>query len=152
MNKKVFRIVALTLCILNTLFVFSNSLMNADTSSTKSKGVRAFINSIINRMGLSFEITEHFVRKAAHFMEFMLLGILLTLVLVAFDMVIHRNITIPLFFGLLIAVLDEFIQLHVEGRSGMVSDVVLDFSGIVTGVFFVLIILIIKKKASNRKP
>lgn len=152
MNKKAFRITTLSLSILSILFIFSNSLMNANTSSSKSKGVRELVNSIINNLGLTFEITEHFVRKAAHFIEFMLLGIFLTLLLVAFDLVVHKNITIPLFIGLLVAVFDEYIQLYVDGRAGMVSDVVLDFLGLVTGVFFVLAIIIIKKKASQRKP
>jgi VanZ family protein len=126
--------------------------MNANTSSSKSKGVREFVNSIIAKLGFDFEITEHFARKAAHFFEFFLLGIFLTLILIAFDLVVHKNITIPLFIGLLVAVLDEYIQLYVEGRAGMVSDVVLDFSGLATGVIIVLAITIIKKKASQRKP
>lgn len=152
MKKKTFRVTAVSLSLLNIIFIFSNSLMNASTSSSKSMGVRAIVNSIINKLGIDFEFTDHIVRKGAHFAEFMLLGILLTLILIAFDLNLYKNITIPLFIGLFVAVLDEFIQLFVEGRAGLVSDVVLDFSGLLTGILLTILGYIIKKKASHRKP
>ena len=40
--------------------------------------------------------------------------------------------------GLLTAVIDETIQLFVEGRAGMIADVWIDFGGVVTGTLIML--------------
>ena len=53
-----------------------------------------------------------------------------------------RHVSWPLFFGLLTAVIDETIQLYVPGRSSSVKDVLLDFSGVLTGLFIALLILL----------
>jgi VanZ family protein len=45
-----------------------------------------------------------------------------------------------LFGLLLVPVIDEFIQLFSAGRAGMVQDILLDFSGAVTGLVVVKIL------------
>lgn len=124
--------------------------MNANTSSTSSGGVRTFVNELLKTLRIPFSFTDHIVRKVAHFTEFMTLGILLTVTIYILS---KPNIFIPLFVGLFTAVFDEFIQLFVDGRSGQVSDVVLDFSGFIVGVFFVMLIYIIikRRKEENDK-
>lgn len=67
------------------------------------------------------------------FLEFAILGVILCNVYAAFG-VSHRTATgYILFLGLAAAVSDEYIQLHAPGRSALVTDVILDFSG----VFFI---------------
>ena len=75
-----------------------------------------------------------FVRKAAHFTEYMVLGMLSV-------NAIHYYLTKKLYvigagFCVVIAMIDETIQLFVEGRSGQVSDVLLDSIGSFTGILF----------------
>ncbi len=58
--------------------------------------------------------------------------------------------------GLSTAVIDETIQLFVEGRAGMIKDVLLDFSGVVTGfavmlAFYLIYIRIRKRKQGEDK-
>ena len=53
-----------------------------------------------------------------------------------------RHVSWPLFFGLLVAVTDETIQLYVPGRTSSTLDVLLDFSGVVSGLFVALVILL----------
>lgn len=48
--------------------------------------------------------------------------------------------------GLATAVCDETIQLNVEGRAGMITDVLLDFSGVIFGTLIMLFIFLIYKK------
>lgn len=74
-------------------------------------------------------MTEHLLRKLAHFGEFGILGLLLSQCL-------WKNCAYPLLAGLLCALSDETIQLFVQGRSGQVSDVWVDFSGVVCAVLF----------------
>ena len=57
--------------------------------------------------------------------------------------------------GILIAALDEFHQLFVPGRGGTPQDVLLDYSGMVTGYFVCLgvihIVLKLCEKRNNRR-
>lgn len=58
--------------------------------------------------------------------------------------------------GLSTAVIDETIQLFVDGRAGMIKDVLLDFSGVVTGfavmlAFYLIYIRIRKRKQGEDK-
>lgn len=52
-----------------------------------------------------------------------------------------KYVSWPLFVGLLVAVLDETVQLYVPGRSSSVRDVLIDFGGVLCGLFAALLIL-----------
>ena len=122
-------------------FIFSNSLEIARESSARSQQVMELLNSLLGRVGLG-PLSEHFVRKMAHFCEFSLLGFWFMLCLRVYTCHFVRHVGWPLFFGLLTAVIDETIQLYVPGRSSSVKDVLLDFSGVLTGLFIALLILL----------
>lgn len=107
--------------------------------AAESHRASELVGSILTGMGKWFGIDvpqqnlDHNIRKLAHFLEFALLGVILCNVYAAFG-VIHRTATgYILFLGLAVAVTDEYIQLHAPGRSALVTDVILDFSG----VFFI---------------
>ena len=60
------------------VFIFSNSLTPADLSSEESGFVMRLVHQAIGAAGLSAPwLTEHVIRKCAHFSEYTLLGILL---------------------------------------------------------------------------
>ena len=60
------------------VFIFSNSLTPADLSSEESGFVMRLVHQAIGAAGLSAPwLTEHVIRKYAHFSEYTLLGILL---------------------------------------------------------------------------
>lgn len=122
-------------------FIFSNSLEIARESSARSQQVMELLNSLLGRVGMG-PLSEHFVRKLAHFCEFSLLGFWFMLCLRVYTRHFVRHVSWPLFFGLLTAVIDETIQLYVPGRSSSVKDVLLDFSGVLTGLFIALLILL----------
>lgn len=129
------RFVWLLLLVVFAAFIFYNSSMPAAESHRASE----LVGSILTGMGKWFGIDmpqqnlDHNIRKLAHFLEFALLGVILCNVYVAFG-VSHRTATgYILFLGLAVAVTDEYIQLHAPGRSALVTDVILDFSG----VFFI---------------
>ena len=122
-------------------FIFSNSLEIARESSSRSGQVLELLNGLLGRAGLG-PLSEHFVRKLAHFGEFSLLGFWFMLCLRVYTRHFVRHVSWPLFFGLLTAVLDETIQLYVPGRSSSVRDVLLDFSGVLAGLFVALLILL----------
>lgn len=123
------------------IFIFSNSLQNADNSGAKSSKVVEILTSLSSSVGLHIPVSEYFIRKAGHFTEFMILGMLLLGTLRTYTKKLLQNIFAPLFFGLATAVSDESIQLFVQGRSSQVSDVVLDFCGMVTGLLMLGLIM-----------
>lgn len=53
--------------------------------------------------------------------------------------------------GLLTAVIDETIQLNVPGRAGMITDVWLDFSGVLTGAVLMLVAFVIYIRIRKNK-
>ena len=76
---------------------------------------------------------------------------ILAIVFVNYYKSINKNkfYLITLIHGLMVAIIDESIQLFVPGRSGLITDVFIDFSGVITGLLIVYIITIIKLKHIN---
>lgn len=130
------------------LFIFSNSLQNGTDSGNRSGWVTQLFNQFLSVFHLS--VTEHFIRKAAHFSEYFVLGGLLLLTLRAFTKNMGQMITAPLFIGLLVPVCDESLQLLIPGRAGMVSDVLIDFSGVICGIFLCWILLLFIRSIYQR--
>ena len=119
------------------VFIFSNSLQIADVSEGASGRVLGILQGILRHLGLpgaADRLTMHIVRKLAHFCEYMLEGFLLTLCLRVYTRRFVRHISWPILGGLLTALTDETIQLFSDGRSGQITDVWLDFSGVLTGI------------------
>ena len=63
-------------------FIFSNSMQTATVSSGASGRVLELLQGLLNRLGhpgLAARLTDHIVRKLAHFSEYMLEGFFLVL-------------------------------------------------------------------------
>lgn len=125
----------LAAAIIWTLFIWCNSLMPGEGSSSLSLGVLEMVRGALDSIGLpSAWLTNFLIRKTAHFTEYAVLGVLVTR---AVDYAhTHRRgrlcaICVAL---LLVPSIDETIQLFVPGRSGQVSDVLLDCCGATAGV------------------
>jgi VanZ family protein len=109
--------------------------MNAHISAEQSGFVVELIKEAVVTVGISpAVITEYMVRKAAHFCEYALFGLLITSTIHAWRVKIKPHVYMLLFWCLLIPVSDESLQLFVDGRAGMVQDVVLDFAGAIFGI------------------
>ena len=125
-------------------FIFSNSLQIAEVSEGSSGRVLGLMQGVLRRLGLpgaADRLTMHIVRKLAHFSEYMLEGFLLMLCLRVYTRHFFKHVSWPILGGLLTALTDETIQLFVPGRSGQITDVWIDFSGVLTGLVVGLILL-----------
>lgn len=145
----VFRGIVFTLTALMVAFAFVHSSMSADDSAAESTGTLDFIVSFFKSFGFSIEMTDHLIRKLAHFAEFTVIGGLLMSCAYSFDRFKpYRYSVYVLFAGLLTAVIDEFIQLFSDGRSGEIKDVLIDFSGVILGSLIMLLFysIYIRKK------
>ena len=121
--------VALCACI---AFIFRNSLESGAISSARSQAVTQVVNEVLGKVGLG-PMSEHIIRKLAHFLEFALEG---------FRHFV-RHMSWPLLGGLTTALMDETIQLRIPNRSSSVVDVWIDMTGVVAGLLAALVILLI---------
>ena len=142
-NQKARLRLLLRLVLIATLcFIWSNSMVGKEGSASLSRTVTAWLN------GIGIPVTEHFVRKSAHFCEFGLLGCELILLFRLRSGVRFQDLCNAAFAALLSAVTDETIQIF-SGRGSQVQDVVLDFSGALTGILLMsFIIQLIEKRKS----
>ncbi len=117
------------------LFAWVHSCFPADLSSRESEGVFAIIYRFFALFGAGQALTEQLIRKLAHFSEFAAIGVLLLSCAYCFDRQ-HpiRYAPQALLAALSAALVDETIQLFVEGRAGMIADVWIDLGGAVTGI------------------
>jgi len=120
--------------------IFGNSLLNSETSNGISKIIAETIQAVLDPNGQLDAVQFHvFIRKAAHFTEFVALGVSLFF-LIRHKLAKHseccRILTVLLLaFG--IAGADELIQ-RFTGRTSLMKDVMIDFSGAVTGMTLML--------------
>lgn len=83
---------------------------------------------------------EYFVRKGAHMTEFAILSILLFVWLGLWEMALFRRSAAAFLTTAVYAASDEFHQLFVAGRSGRISDVLIDSSGALLGVIVFILL------------
>lgn len=136
------------------LFMFGHSMTPGDLSSRESSKALSLLLWIFHKLGMEAEwITEHIVRKTAHFCEYGVFGILLS---------IYKNNRPKRRYGqrawlpeeiysimltvILVPFCDETIQLFVRGRSGQISDVWLDVAGSAAGVLLSQMILLFLRR------
>lgn len=149
--KKWIKLILIIIC-MGVIFSFSSD--NAVDSTKKSDGLIIRVSSILSKDKLTKEeqvaVINKFVkpvRKSAHFLIYMVLGILLISFLGEFSITRRKMILLAIFLAFLYACSDEVHQLFVTGRSGQFSDVILDTMGSVTGIYlYILLIKLFKKK------
>lgn len=135
----------LTLLCMTAIFYFSSQ------PAVQSSGQSSAVTIILQRLFHTQAITNHIVRKTAHFIEFAGLGFLTSAsVLLTFS---------KRYLGVIIASLyaatDEIHQIFVDGRSCQLTDWMLDTVGIITGALifsavFCIIRRIIKHKNQTK--
>jgi len=149
--------ISLTITLLWVMVIFSFSLQPANASSQLSLGVghwliellpSAISDKLLSMPQTQLELFHTLLRKAGHFSEYFILGMLSMLTVLQSEFC-HKK-WIGLGFSLLVASVDETIQLFVSGRSGQVSDVVLDFVGALCGIVLLLIIIKVFGKEGSR--
>lgn len=137
-KKRVRVIIHVLLVIAVMAFIFSHSMANRAQSTSESMGVFAFLTNMLGTVGLGDGLTEHIVRKMAHFSEFAALGFFAAIVMRDIRVVRLPYVLNVFLFGILCAMTDETIQLF-NDRSARVTDVWIDFCGVVCGCLIYLL-------------
>lgn len=146
------RILAVLL-VLWVAFIFSMSSQNSTTSKNTSGGtIRAVLSIVPQFENQPEEVQDEVVdnlqyiaRKSAHFLGYMMLGILVMSLLLQYDNLQHKALK-SFIICVLYAISDEIHQLFVPGRAGQVKDVMIDSSGAILGIFIVLLIYNIRRE------
>ena len=102
------------------------------------------LQAALRRLGhpaLAQRLTDHIVRKLAHFCEYTLEGFLLMLCMRVYTRNYIWHISVPLLGGVLTALADETIQIYSPGRSSQVTDVWLDSAGVLAGILAALVLM-----------
>ncbi|RKI37320.1 VanZ family protein [bacterium D16-51] len=154
MRKKVFTCLVLFWMIV----IFAFSARNADTSSKDSSRIGMLVGKIFIKDFQEWDFQkkdsfakkiDHPVRKTAHATEYAVLGILLFGALYQPGRQKKREAFFSWGIGTFYAATDEIHQLFVPGRSGQVTDVLLDSCGAAAGVLFCLLINYFLKSAKR---
>ena len=120
------------------ILIFCMSHQPAVVSDGLSTGITqkfmAFIAKVFSNTALDTDQINHYVRKSAHFMEYLILGVLVINALRKSSVTGGKVITVALLICILYASSDEFHQLFVLGRAARVTDVLIDSSGALTGI------------------
>ena len=155
------RAISLVLCLLWMGFIFYNSTKSGDVSNAKSYNMLNKARSEYRQAegeakkqysslpkNAREEKLNLIVRKNAHAFEYCVLGILVSIALFQFGLRGRGAIVYIMFICLFYAVLDEFHQIYVPGRTSNVRDVLIDFAGALIGMGF---FYLVNDKFINRK-
>ena len=157
MRRKCLALILALLTVAVTGYIFSNSAKDAESSHAQSDTVLEFVKPILQPVFPQAENADsekdlaYYVRKAAHFTEFAVLGFCSGF----FTAVISERKKARFFgaaavYGLGVACCDEWIQTFTD-RTSSWKDVVLDFSGVLFGVLLsaVIVWLLHHKEGGN---
>ena len=159
--KKYIPAIICTLAVLLWIgFIWSNSMKTGEESGETSAQVVEIINETTSQMGIEEPVSEHTVRKGAHFSEYMVLGFLISLDVflllrcrknVGLDKkALTLLISVPTSAS--VALFDEFIiQKNTIDRGPSLCDVIIDTSGAMTALVCVLFVFMLSTLFSKGK-
>lgn len=133
------------------VFIFSMSAQDSNKSSNTSGGTVRLVLSIVPQFNEKseeyrdeiVESLQHITRKSAHFLIYMILGILTILLFLGFEQLQYKP-QWAFLICVLYAVSDEIHQLFVPGRACQIKDVFIDSCGSFLGIFMIMIFIRIK--------
>ena len=137
-KKETVRAVLMVLIVLTLIFIFRNSTDSQEESSALSLYVKELVGPILEVFVGKGNVTEHLVRKLAHFTEFFALGAEFSFLIINEKKVSIAGVSLILLAGLVSALSDETLQLFFD-RGSSVMDVWLDFGGFCTAVALILL-------------
>lgn len=149
-RKNIPRIILSVMIFLTLSFIFTQSLLPSEVSSSESNGVKGFLATIFPPDTPLGAFISQYVRKIAHFVEFGLLGAELTLYALLFCK--NKKISLPsaLTLSFFAAFVDETLQIF-SGRGPMISDVWIDFCGSLCFSVAASLVYLLVKRIKLRK-
>ncbi len=132
-RKNLYTAGLICLIVLTVCFIFSNSMESIPDSRQRSEGLLRWLKPLLGFFIGADNVTNHLIRKLAHFVEFFALGAELCVLC----LLRRKPLLLAAFAGLLTALTDETIQIFYD-RGSQVQDVWLDFSAVLTAILAAL--------------
>lgn len=150
MVKKIVKLVLLA-CWMTFIFLLSSD--TGEVSTKKSDGFIIRLVEVFSQKKLSVAEKEKWttylvvpVRKSAHLFIYLILGLLVYNFIIEFISFNYKAFLLSMGISLLYACSDEVHQMFVSGRSGQISDIILDGFGALLGILIFKFIFERKKK------
>ena len=122
------KILNISLLIIWMIFIFVMSSFSATESTNQSSIIVTVISSTINISNTHLLTVT--IRKLAHLTEYFILGILTYNVFKNN----YKSINLSIIVCLLYAISDEIHQIFIPGRTGQITDVLIDTIGALIGI------------------
>ncbi len=147
MRLNILRVILIVLLAWTFIIIFNFSNENAEKSSKTSQKVTEAITlniKSIQELEVKEKIkvidkVESVVRKIAHFSIYTLVGFLLMQLLNTYKIKEKNKCIISLMLGAIYATSDELHQRFIPGRSGEITDVVIDTGGVICGILIAIL-------------
>lgn len=144
--------IALVIIWMIVVFKFSSEIGD-DSSSTSGITITKILTLFkhdwdINELNKTVELLQPYARKLAHFTLYALGGFLIYNLKLN-NKNVKNNLILTIIIGFIYAISDEIHQLFVPGRSGLVTDVLIDTLGITTGALIYIFLLKCVQKVKN---
>ncbi len=152
--KKMLRYLLKPLSFLPAIFmmylIYTLSSQPGDQSLLLSNKVNAWLLSLLNqKLHLGWTaaqlasytlLMQHYIRKLAHMTEYFFLAAFISLPLYVYRLRGFRLVLFAAFLCTCFALLDEYHQSFVPGRTASLIDVVIDSCGSLAGIYFTRIV------------
>ncbi len=158
MRKRIVLALLWSASVIWILFIWWNSTRTGVSSGAMSAKVTSSLNSFLHIISPSLAVSHHFVRKAAHFLEFGLLSLLLCFNIYfswGYKMKNIRSraflVSVSVLACALVASIDETIQVFIDGRGASPVDVMIDTSGALCFAFIFICAMLTINRIRLRK-
>lgn len=151
------RILFLVMLALTFYIIFNFSAQDGEASGSISTKVTEFIVNILSKvknMDASLKLhyitkLEPIIRKLAHFGVYTVVGFSVMGLMCTFDIKNIIKFITSFMIGLTYAISDEVHQYFIPGRSARMLDVCIDSLGVLTGIFILIILIILVEAIVN---
>ena len=144
-DKRIKKIILWTIVIAYTLWIFHNSAQTGKVSANLSQTLSYRIYDSLQFLHfMPFKLFHTLIRKFAHFSEYALLGILVSIVS-SHTIQERQQKLVVILWMILVPMIDEGIQCFTPGRSAELRDCIIDMCGY--GFGFLITYLIKQRKA-----
>ena len=130
MSKKYMSII-LVIIWMSVIFIMSS--FDGSVSSSQSNFI---VDKLVNIFNIeNTDIVSLIVRKLAHYMEYLILGVLMINMFSEFDIKINTKYIIAIIICIIYASSDEIHQIFIAGRCFAIRDILIDSMGSISGIY-----------------
>ncbi len=149
-KMKIFHWILVGLIVATLLFIWIQSMLPVAVSVSHSTSVGDTVTSVLPDSSPATGFITKNIRKMAHFFEFGMLGLEISLYVIFFLKRYKTMIPLSLAIGLTVAFIDESVQM-LSDRGPSIRDMWIDLFGFITFTLVAHIISLLTKKLKVRK-